>query len=62
MIELKLHLSERDKKLGGVCGGIAETVNIDPSIIRIIAVFLLLVFNWVAFFVYIVMWAVLPRE
>ena len=59
---MKLHLSDRGKKLGGVCGGIAETVGIDPSIIRIIAVFLLLVFNWAAFFAYIVMWAVLPRE
>jgi phage shock protein PspC (stress-responsive transcriptional regulator) len=31
-----LHLSETDKKIAGVCGGIAETVNIDSTIIRLI--------------------------
>ncbi len=31
-----LHLSETDKKIAGVCGGIAESVNIDSTIIRLI--------------------------
>ena len=31
-----LCLSETDKKLGGVCGGIAESINIDSTIIRLI--------------------------
>ena len=31
-----LYLSETDKILGGVCGGIAESVNIDSTIIRLI--------------------------
>ena len=31
-----LHLSETDKKIAGVCGGIAETANIDSTIIRLI--------------------------
>ena len=31
-----LYLSEIDKKIAGVCGGIAETVNIDSTIIRLI--------------------------
>ena len=31
-----LYLSETDKKLGGVCGGIAESINIDSTIIRLI--------------------------
>ena len=32
----ELRLSETDKKLGGVCGGIAESINIDSTIIRLI--------------------------
>lgn len=32
----KLHKS-KEKKIFGVCGGIAEYFNIDPTIIRIIA-------------------------
>lgn len=31
----KLYRSETDKKLAGVCGGIAEYFNIDSSLIRI---------------------------
>jgi phage shock protein PspC (stress-responsive transcriptional regulator) len=31
-----LHLSETDKNIAGVCGGIAETVNLDSTIIRLI--------------------------
>lgn len=31
----KLYRSAKDKKLGGVCGGIAEYVEIDATIIRL---------------------------
>ena len=34
----RLHKSESDKKLCGVCGGIAEYFNIDVNIVRICAV------------------------
>ena len=38
----KLYRSATDKKIAGVCAGIAEYFNIDPTIIRIIFVILLL--------------------
>lgn len=38
----KLYKSQMDKKLCGVCGGLAEYLNIDSTIIRLI--WLLLVF------------------
>ncbi|WP_430748829.1 PspC domain-containing protein [Clostridium intestinale] len=31
----KLYLSETDKKLSGVCGGIAEYFDIDSTLIRL---------------------------
>ena len=31
----KIHKSSRDKKICGVCGGIAEWLGVDPTIIRI---------------------------
>ena len=34
----KLYRSATDKKLGGVCGGIAEYFNIDPTLVRLGAV------------------------
>ena len=32
----KLYLSQTDKKIAGVCGGIAEYLEVDPTVIRII--------------------------
>ena len=31
----KFYLSSSDKKIGGVCGGLAEYFDIDPLIVRI---------------------------
>jgi len=32
----KLHKSQTDKKLCGVCGGLAEYFNIDPTLVRLL--------------------------
>ena len=32
----RIHRSARDKKICGVCGGIAEWLGVDPTIIRIV--------------------------
>ncbi len=34
-----LHLSTIEKKIAGVCGGLGESLNIDPNIIRVLWVF-----------------------
>ena len=34
-MEKKLYKSSRDKKLCGVCGGIAEYFEIDPTLVRL---------------------------
>ena len=39
-----LHKSVKDRKIAGVCGGIAEYLNADPTIIRL--VFALMVLGW----------------
>ena len=36
----RLHLSRKDKKVFGVCGGIGETYDIDPTLVRLALVFL----------------------
>lgn len=36
----KLYKSQNNRMLCGVCGGIAEYFNIDPTIVRLIFVFL----------------------
>ncbi|MBQ1410040.1 MAG: PspC domain-containing protein [Oscillospiraceae bacterium] len=34
-MEKKLHKSSREKMLFGVCGGIAEYLDLDPTVVRI---------------------------
>jgi phage shock protein C len=36
----KLHISKKDKKNFGVCGGIAETYDLDPTVVRLAVVLL----------------------
>ncbi len=47
--------------IAGVCGGIAESLNVDPTIVRLVYV-LVSVFSaaFPGIIVYIVLWVVLP--
>ena len=59
-MEKKLRKSKSDKKLCGVCGGIAEYLGMDSTIVRIIAV-LLAVFCGSGLLVYIIAALVMPE-
>ena len=39
-MQKKLYKSETDKKVCGVCGGIGEYFNIDPTLVRLLCVLL----------------------
>ena len=56
----KLHLSS-NKKLAGVCGGIAEYLEIDPTIIRILWAIAIFIFG-TGVLAYILAWAIIPRS
>ncbi len=57
----RLYRSVEDNKLGGVCGGLGEYFNIDPTFIRIIAI--LLVFaDGVGILAYIIAWIIMPKR
>lgn len=57
----KLYRSETNKVLGGVCGGLGEYFNIDPTIVRIIFI-LMAVFGGSGILIYIILWLVIPSE
>ncbi len=60
-MEKKLYRSRSDRMIGGVCGGLAKYFDMDPTIVRIIAV--LLVFaNGLGILAYIIMAIVVPLE
>src|ERR1035437_4165052 len=57
----KLYRSSREKMLGGVCGGIAEYFDVDPTIVRLAFVLTVLA-GGAGFIAYIIMWVVVPQE
>ncbi len=59
----RLYRSRFDRKIAGICGGLANYFNIDPTLIRLIAVFILICTGIVPMFlVYLIGWIVIPEE
>jgi phage shock protein C len=51
----------KDKMVAGVCAGLANYVNIDPTIMRIL--FVLIAFaGGASVLAYIIMWIIMPEE
>jgi phage shock protein C len=58
----KLYLSDTNKKIGGVCGGIGEYFGIDPTLIRLLTVIITVATGIIGGFVaYFVAWAIIPQ-
>jgi Tol biopolymer transport system component/phage shock protein PspC (stress-responsive transcriptional regulator) len=57
--EKRLMRSSTDKKIGGVCGGLAEFFNISPTVVRVVSSFVFL-FTGVGLFLYPILWIALP--
>lgn len=57
----RLHRSESQRIVAGVCGGLAETLEADPTIVRLIAGVLLLT-GGIAIPLYLVAWFILPSQ
>lgn len=60
MSESRLTRSETDKMIAGVCGGLAEYLNLDPVWVRLL--FVLLIFaSGIGIPIYLVLWVIMPR-
>ena len=57
----QLRRSWDDKMIAGVCGGIAEYLDVDPTLVRVAAVVLLVVAFPGAVIGYLLLWALMPR-
>ncbi|ABY93429.1 MAG: Phage shock protein C, PspC [Caldanaerobacter subterraneus] len=56
----KLYRSRVEKMVGGVCGGIAEYLDIDVTLVRIIC--LLAIFSGIGLIPYIIAWILIPEN
>lgn len=57
----KLYRSAVDRKLAGVCGGIASYFDIDPTIIRLAFILFAFCFGG-GLLAYLIAWIVMPEE
>lgn len=57
----KLFISDTDRKIGGVCGGIAEYFDIDSTIVRLAWLIAVLCLG-TGILAYLIAWIVIPRR
>ncbi len=57
----RLYRSREDKVISGVCGGIAEYLDVDPTIVRVVTA-LAVVFTGIPGLAYLIAWIVIPER
>lgn len=58
----RLYRSRDDRVISGVAGGLAEAIDVDPSVVRVAWVILTVLSGGLLFLVYVVMAIVVPQE
>mgnify|MGYP001618471812 CR=1 FL=1 len=58
----KLYLSNKDKKIAGLCGGLAQYFDIDSTLVRLLWVIFTFFSMGAGIIVYIVALAVMPEK
>lgn len=59
MSQKRLYRSREERVIAGVCGGIAEYFEVDPTLIRLLAVIVVLL-GGSGILAYLIMWLVVP--
>jgi len=57
----KLYLSDTDRKIGGVCGGLGEYYDKDSTLFRVLFVAITIFFG-IGILLYLIMWLIIPRK
>lgn len=58
----KLYRSTRDKKLFGLCGGLAEMLNVDATLLRILLIIVTVFTSGAVILIYLIAGWVVPKE
>jgi phage shock protein PspC (stress-responsive transcriptional regulator) len=58
----RLYRSGTDKKIAGICGGIGEYLDVDPTVVRLITIILALATGLIPMTIgYIIAWFIIPE-
>lgn len=55
-----LRRSKTDRSIAGICGGVAEFFDADPTLVRLLTL-LLFLFGGLSLWIYIILWIVIPE-
>lgn len=58
----RLYLSDKDKKIAGVCGGMAEYFEVDSTVVRLLWILFTLMSFGVGLIFYLIAWIMMPRR
>jgi phage shock protein C len=58
----RLYRSRKERILGGVCGGLGEHIDVDPSMIRLVWIIVTLLSLGTGLIVYLVAWIIIPES
>lgn len=57
----KLTRSTTDRRIAGVCGGLAKYLNVDPTVVRILFL-VALICGSLGFWAYLIVWIAAPED
>ncbi len=57
----RLYRSRKDQQIAGVCGGVADYLGVDPTLMRLLWV-IFAIAGGPGLFLYVIMWAIVPEE
>ncbi|MBQ4445193.1 MAG: PspC domain-containing protein [Prevotella sp.] len=58
----RLYRSTKDRMIGGVCGGIGEYLEVDPTAIRVAYALLTLFTAFCGVILYPILWIIMPEK
>ena len=60
-MQKRLHRSRTEKMIAGVCGGVAEYLEVDPTLVRVVWVLITLL-GGAGLLLYLILWIVMPLD
>jgi phage shock protein C len=58
----RLYRSKQERMLGGVCGGLGEHLDVDPTVIRLVWAVIALLSLGTGLLIYLIAWLIIPEE
>lgn len=58
----KLYRSKKNEMVAGVCAGIGEYIDVDPTVVRLIWVFVTIFSFGAGIIAYLIAWALMPQR